>query len=228
MPTGVDYSRRPLAQRRQTAETTTVFDIVEEWVSIHFPQAIRRLIADADVWMVGDMSPRTAVAADVGRRGPAQDGASSSFHLLTAGEAMSGPPEVIDADESMWQAARRLGDGSHRRLVVLDEGRLAGVIDEKTLTDHWPRIPFFAQERTLRTLVPGRVHAVMPHVTISRVAAIMHFEGADAVPVVDRRGKVLGLVTATEIIRLLARGDASAQSPSPAPGGDELDVRRAQ
>lgn len=221
MPTGVDYSRRPVAQRRQTAEATAVFDIVEEWVSIHFPQAIRQRIADADVWMVVDMSPRTALAADVGRRGRAQDGASSSFHLLTAGEVMSGPPKVIDADESMWQAAGRLGDGSHRRLVVLDEGRLAGVIDEKTLTDHWPRIPFFARERTLDTIVPGRVHAVMPHVTISRVAAIMHFEGVDAVPVVDRRGKVLGLVTPTEIIRLLACGDALAKSSSAALDRDE-------
>jgi CBS-domain-containing membrane protein len=109
------------------------------------------------------MSPRTALAADVGRRGPAQDGASSSFHLLTAGEVMSGPPEVIDADESMWQAALRLGDGSHRRLVVLDEGRLAGVIDEKTLTDHWPRIPFVARQRTLDMIVPGRVPGAYSH-----------------------------------------------------------------
>ena len=68
----------------------------------------------------------------------------------------------------------------------------------------------------------------MPHVTISRVAAIMHFEGIDAVPVVDRREKVLGLVTATEIIRLVARGDALAQSTSPALDRDELDVRRAR
>ena len=119
------------------------------------------------------------------------------------------------------EAALRLGDGSRRRLVVLDEGRLAGVIDEKTLTDHWPRIPFVAPERTLDTIVPGRVHAVVSHVTISRVAAIMHFEGVDAVPVVDRRGKVLGLVTPTEIIRLLARGDAVAKSSSAALDRDE-------
>lgn len=180
--------------------------------------------------MAINMSSRTASAPEVARRRPTEDVTSwaLSIHLVTAGEVMSGPVGVIDADESMWQAALRLSDGSHRRLVVLDGGRLVGVIDEKTLTDHWPRVPFVARERTLRTIVPGRVHAVMPHVTISRVAAIMHAEGVYAVPVVDRRGNVLCLITATEITRLLARGDALAHSPSPTLGRDELDVRRAQ
>jgi CBS domain-containing protein len=180
--------------------------------------------------VVVNMGSRTVLAPDVERRSPGDEVASwtPSIHLVTAGEAMSGPAEVIDADESMWQAALRLSSGSQRWLVVLDAGRLVGVIDERRLTDHWPCVPFAAQERTLRTIVPAPVHAVMPHVTISRVAAIMHFEGIDAVPVVDRRGKVLGLVTATEIIRLVARGDALAQSTSPALDRDELDVRRAR
>jgi len=36
----------------------------------------------------------------------------------------------------------------------------------------------------------------------------MHVEGVDAVPVVDRAGKVLGVVTAADLIRLLAGADA--------------------
>ena len=102
---------------------------------------------------------------------------------VTAGEIMSSPVGVIDVDESLWHAALRLSGGS------LDRGRLVGVIDEKILTDHWPRLPIAARERTLRRVVSGRVHAVMPHVSVSRVAAIMHVEGVDAVPVVDRGRK---------------------------------------
>ena len=179
--------------------------------------------------MVANVSSRTALDPDITRRGPTEDVTSwaSSFHLVTAGEAMSSPAGVIDADESMCQAALRLSDGSDRRLVVLDHGRLVGLIDKKVLTEHWPYLPFLARERTVRTIVAGRVHAVMPHVTISRVAAIMHTEGIDAVPVVDRRGTVLGVVTATEIIRLLARGDALAHSALLARDRDELDMRRA-
>jgi CBS domain-containing protein len=47
-----------------------------------------------------------------------------------------------------------------------------------------------------------------PDVSVSRVAAIIHVEGIDAVPVVDRTGKVLGVVTAADLIRLLAGPDA--------------------
>jgi len=127
---------------------------------------------------------------------------------VTAGEIMSSPVGVIDVDESLWHAALRLSGGNRDRFAVLDRGRLVGVIDEKILTDHWPRLPFAARERTLRRVVSGRVHAVMPHVSVSRVAAIMHVEGVDAVPVVDRAGKVLGVVTAADLIRLLAGADA--------------------
>lgn len=129
---------------------------------------------------------------------------------VTAGEIMSSPVGAIDVDESLWRAAMRLGGGGHDGLVVLDRGRAVGVVEEEILTDHWPRLPFAARERKLRRVVPGRLHAVMPHVSVSRVAAIMHGEGIDAVPVVDRAGKVLGLVTAADLIRLLAGADALA------------------
>lgn len=161
------------------------------------------------------MSSTTALAHDADRRDPTDDPTCSAPAPrrwtpapVTAGEIMSSPAEVIDVDESLWQAALRLSDGRDRQLVVLDRGRLVGVIDEKILTDHWPCVPFTARDRTLRRVVPGRVHAVMPHVGVSRVAATMHMEAVDAVPVVDRAGKVLGLVTAAKLIRLLDRGES--------------------
>ena len=50
--------------------------------------------------MVANMSSRTALDPDIARRGPTEDVTSwaSSFHLVTAGEAMSSPAGVIDAD----------------------------------------------------------------------------------------------------------------------------------
>ena len=82
--------------------------------------------------MVANMSPRTA---------------------LDRGRGMSSPAGVIDADQSIWQAALRLNNESDRRPVVLDEGRLVDLIDKKALTEHWPYLPFVARERTLRTIV---------------------------------------------------------------------------
>jgi CBS-domain-containing membrane protein len=140
---------------------------------------------------------------------------------------MSGPVGVIDADRSMWQDALRLSDGSSRRLVVLDEGRLADVIDEKTLTDRWPYIQFVRAGVLCTRSCPG-VCTLSCHTCHFSGRRNHAQRGIDGVPVVDRRGKVLGLVTATEIIRLLARGEALARSASPALDRDELDVRRAQ
>ena len=79
---------------------------------------------------------------------------NSSDTSVTAGEIISSPVGVIDVDESLWDAALRLSSGSRDRLVVLDRGRLVGVVDEKILTDHWPRLPFAVGERTLPRVVP--------------------------------------------------------------------------
>jgi len=48
------------------------------------------------------------------------------------------------------------------------------------------------------------VHSVLPDASAIRVASIMRADDVDAVPVVDRSGDILGLVTARELIGMLA------------------------
>jgi tRNA nucleotidyltransferase (CCA-adding enzyme) len=129
---------------------------------------------------------------------------------VTAGDLMTSPTRTVDAADSLWHAAQRLFEaGLQTRLVVLDDRRPVGVIDERRLAEAWPHGPFASRHRTVGQITSGSVPTVLPEVSAARVAAIMYDRGVDAVPVVDRRGNVVGLVTAQDILGVLARYDPS-------------------
>lgn len=59
----------------------------------------------------------------------------------TAAEAMTAPVQRISPDRSVEEAARRMLDGNVRRLAVVDEGRLVGIVSRADL------VRGFARER---------------------------------------------------------------------------------
>jgi CBS domain-containing protein len=59
----------------------------------------------------------------------------------TAGEAMTSPVRRISPDRSVEEAARRMLDGNVRRLAVVDDGRLVGIVSRADL------VRGFARER---------------------------------------------------------------------------------
>jgi CBS-domain-containing membrane protein len=63
----------------------------------------------------------------------------------------------------------------------------------------------------MRDVAAGRVRCARPQDPITTVAAIMRDEATDAVPVINDRGNVIGVVTATDILDLLARYDPTRQ-----------------
>jgi CBS domain containing-hemolysin-like protein len=68
----------------------------------------------------------------------------------------------------------------------------------------WPCGPLSAYRQEIQSLTSCRVHTVIPQVPVSRVAEIMLTDGVDAVPVITRRGVVVGLVTTRNLIELIA------------------------
>jgi CBS-domain-containing membrane protein len=63
----------------------------------------------------------------------------------------------------------------------------------------------------MRDVAAGRVRCARPHDAITTVAAIMRDDVTDAVPVINDRGNVVGVVTATDILDLLAGYDPKRQ-----------------
>jgi len=117
---------------------------------------------------------------------------------------MSSPVDFIDASASMWEAAGRLFGDGEAHLVVMDGDRPVGVVNEAVVALQWPCGPVSALRREIQELTSRRVHTVLPDADVGKVAEIMLADGVEAVPVVTPRGVVVGLVTARNLLELLA------------------------
>lgn len=91
-------------------------------------------------------------------------------------------------------------DSRARVAMLLKEGSASGAITEaqSTLID---RATVFTRTRVSEEMVPwAQVRAVLADMEPSRAARIVHASGHAALPVIDRRGAVVGVVRALDIL----------------------------
>jgi CBS domain-containing protein len=138
------------------------------------------------------------------------------------GTEIVAPPETLDDDPQITQlmtiriiaitpdspvstALRLMAHANVRHLPVLAEGRCLGVLTEADLARFVPRVPgsFAALTAVKVEELTRPTEPLPPTARRSDVARRMLTEGSDAVLVTDR-GRLVGLVTATDLIRSLA------------------------
>jgi CBS domain-containing protein len=112
---------------------------------------------------------------------------------------------LADGDETVDAAARRMQERSVGCLLVLDDRRRpVGIVTDRDLT---LRVLAAARDQ-----FSTRVHEVMTRdlrtveeeTPIERTLALMRGWGLRRVPVVDREGRLAGLVTLDDVLALLA------------------------
>ena len=123
----------------------------------------------------------------------------------TAADVMSAPVVTVSVRDSLWTAWGLIYRSGYRHLVVVDGTRCAGVLDDRRMLAEWPIGPLGPHRRTVGDVITRRTHCVLPATPVAVVSTIMLDDRIDAVPVVNQRGEVVGLVTATDLIRELTR-----------------------
>ncbi|WP_369134853.1 HPP family protein [Modestobacter sp. I12A-02662] len=117
-------------------------------------------------------------------------------------------PATAHESASLWTAWDRLhGKGTQHLVVVDDHQHLVGVLDERTIALEWPPGPMGAHRTPVRTLLRGRARSqVRSDEDLATVARTMLRDRVDAVAVVDRNGRLFGLVTLWHLAGLAADG----------------------
>lgn len=132
----------------------------------------------------------------------------------TAADVMTRFPLTVHQGDSMWTAWGRLADSRATHVVVVDDHRRpVGVLDDRTLAVEWPAGPMAARRTPVHTLLRGRARPrVRSGDDLAAVARVMVGARADAVPVVDRLGRLFGLVTLWHLAELAAGGEGDRGS----------------
>lgn len=124
----------------------------------------------------------------------------SGMHPLTVGDMMTTQVRTLREDESINEADWDMVVGGFRHIpVVDDEHRLVGIVSDLDLRHR------INAGHSVASTMTREVHTVSP--TTSAVEAIEYLLMAkqNALPVVDERRTLIGIVTTTDFLELARR-----------------------
>ena len=120
-------------------------------------------------------------------------------------DIMSQPVLTVETDETLWDAWQLLFVSGLRHLVVIDQlGQCVGVLSDRNIL---AEVPATAEHLSARLVAD--VMARVPTATIDpsadprEAAAVMARATSEAVPVIEPDGRLVGIVTESDLVRWL-------------------------
>jgi acetoin utilization protein AcuB len=130
----------------------------------------------------------------------------------TVGDWMTKNPITVDAGASIIEAIHLLRERNVRRLPVMKNGRLVGLITEKqlmgympakaTTLDQWELHYLIARTPVTEAMNPTP-HTVRPETPLAEAARLLHDRKLNGVIVVDEAGDMVGIMTTTNALEAL-------------------------
>ena len=121
-------------------------------------------------------------------------------------QVMSQPVLTVEVDESLWDAWQLLFVSGLRHLVVIDaDGACVGVLADRTILADLPVTQEHLGSRRVSDVL-SRVPAVtiFPEQSPITAARLMTEQMVEALPVIDNSGRLIGIVTESDVLRWLA------------------------
>jgi CBS domain-containing protein len=120
--------------------------------------------------------------------------------VLVAADILSAPVVTVSVRDSLWVAWTVLYRSGFRHVVVLDDARCVGVLDDRRIILEWPVGALRANPLLVGDVIRREFTVVHSDTRVSQIAQIMLYEHVDAVPVVSGRNEIVGLVTVSDLL----------------------------
>jgi CBS domain-containing protein len=134
---------------------------------------------------------------------------------------MSRDVPVVDGHDPVIEVWQRLHELGTPVAVVRDGTRIVAVVSQRTLAMWWPSGgPCEMRRRRVRDVIDPGIPTVHADTTVREVAELINNFDLEGVPVVAAGAALLGLVTPTELVRLLAD---PPDDPVTTPQADQID-----
>jgi CBS domain-containing protein len=101
----------------------------------------------------------------------------------------------------------------HHVAIVDTEGRYVGLLSDRTVAAAWLHYPMeFARLRAIDVAAVPQDPVVAAGATVREAALAMHMCGTDAVVVIDEDQRPIGVLTAADLVTLIAASGQEAAS----------------
>jgi len=123
---------------------------------------------------------------------------------------MSKDPITINDDTSMMKAIHLMKQNRFRRLPVLHEGRLVGIVSDRDLKEASPskattldvhELYYLLAELHVKDIMTRDPVTTSPESTVEHAAQLMLENTISGLPVVDEAGQVVGILTQSDVFR---------------------------
>lgn len=136
----------------------------------------------------------------------------------------------IDVGETAGEVLRQFAAYPVHHMPVVDAGRVVGMLSSADLMKLDAFLPRRGQSATdylnqhvkLETLMQRPAVTITANDTVEHAAALMASKGIHALPVVDDRGFLVGIISTTDIINAALRSSATTDAPVSAAAGERL------
>jgi len=141
------------------------------------------------------------------------------------GDWMTQRPVTIDADATIVEAIHLLKEKNIRRLPVMKNGKLVGIVTERMLLtfspgkstslDTWELHYLLARTPVTEAMNP-KPHTVTPETDLADAAQLIRDRKLNGITVVNARGDLVGILTTTNALEALIAfaKDAAASGKS--------------
>ena len=126
---------------------------------------------------------------------------------------MPADPQTVTAATPVMEAMQRLRDGGYRRLPVVRDGKLVGIVTDRDLKEATPskatslsvyELNYLLSKLTIKDVMTAPVMTIGSEDAIEEAALVMETHRVSGLPVVDR-GKLVGILTITDLLRAFVR-----------------------
>jgi acetoin utilization protein AcuB len=130
----------------------------------------------------------------------------------TVGDWMTRNPITIEDTASIVEAIHLLREKNIRRLPVMRQGKIVGVVTEKMLLGYMPtkattldqwELHYLLSKTAVTAAMNPKPHTVRPETPLSDAARLLHDRKLNGVLVVDEQGDLVGIMTTTNALEAL-------------------------
>ncbi len=114
---------------------------------------------------------------------------------MIVGNRMTQEPITIEPDELLIRAAHKMQSGGFRRLPVVSDGKLVGIITDRDLRAHQGHL----EHTKINGVMSEKPVTVTPATTLEDAAKIMLERQFGGLPVIAE-GRLVGIITASDIL----------------------------
>lgn len=138
-------------------------------------------------------------------------------------------PDVIfvSSETPLSEADQLIVDNMIRRLPVVDNGKLVGICTYGDIREARPssatslsvwELNYLLSQLTIKDIMTPNPITIAPNATIGEAARLMLKNQISGLPVVDTASKLVGIITESDIFRLVVREwDETNEAPEPEP-----------